>query len=107
MAEHPNKEHHIKCDPEWFTEVWEALKTFEYRKLDRDYEVGDTLFLYEHNRENSEFSGRRIKARVRSIYLVLNEKSEKHAIMSLGHYPENGTIAWPATEYNKRNLLRR
>lgn len=39
--------HDLKCQPEPFRAMQEGLKTFEFRKDDRGYVVGDELFLRE------------------------------------------------------------
>ncbi len=43
------KTHLLKIAPAPFVAVCEALKTFEYRKNDRDFMVGDNLHLVEHD----------------------------------------------------------
>jgi hypothetical protein len=40
-------EHTLKTDHEVFQAVWEAKKTYELRKNDRNFQVGDTLDLAE------------------------------------------------------------
>lgn len=40
-------EHKLKILPQYFEEVWKGNKTFELRKDDRNYKVGDTLRLLE------------------------------------------------------------
>src|SRR5471030_288524 len=40
-------EHELKILPQYFKAVLEGTKTFELRKNDRDYKVGDTLILKE------------------------------------------------------------
>jgi len=40
-------EHEIKCNPEFFSRISIGQKTFEIRKNDRDYQVGDTLIIKE------------------------------------------------------------
>jgi hypothetical protein len=40
-------EHELKILPKYFEEVWNENKTFELRKDDRDYKIGDTLRLLE------------------------------------------------------------
>ena len=42
-------EHELKTLPPYFWDVWNGNKTFELRKDDRDYKVGDTLRLLEFN----------------------------------------------------------
>ena len=48
--------HKLKLFPEYFDAVVNGIKTFEIRKNDRDYKVGDTLRLYEFDPEEEEFS---------------------------------------------------
>ena len=43
--------HNLKLLPEYFDAVANGIKTFEIRKYDRDYKVGDTLHLYEFDPE--------------------------------------------------------
>lgn len=40
--------HVLKILPEYFQEVWDGKKTFELRKDDRNYNVGDILVLREY-----------------------------------------------------------
>lgn len=39
------QEHELKCHPKYLGRISEGTKTFEIRKNDRDYQVGDTLIL--------------------------------------------------------------
>lgn len=41
------KNHDLKCHPHFFAAIAEGKKTFEIRRNDRDYRVGDTLTLRE------------------------------------------------------------
>lgn len=60
----PAKTHDIKTDMEPFWVLWNGEKTFEFRRNDRDYQVGDTLILREYFPDTNTFSGRAVKARV-------------------------------------------
>jgi hypothetical protein len=44
-------QHSIKCHTPPFEQTWWGLKTFEFRRRDRPYKVGDTLELIEWHRE--------------------------------------------------------
>lgn len=57
--------HELKILPEYFEAVTSGRKQFEIRKNDRDYEVGDRLYLREWNGEN--FTGDSYKAEVTYI----------------------------------------
>jgi len=46
--------HHLKTDPDVFKATQCGLKTFEVRKNDRDFCVGDTLELYETVKSHDE-----------------------------------------------------
>ena len=50
-------EHELKTYPEPFAVSSAGVKRFEYRKNDRDYEVGDTLYLREWDPMTGEFTG--------------------------------------------------
>lgn len=52
--------HDLKCWPEYFEPLLDGRKTFEIRKNDRPFAVGDTLYLKECN---PNFSGRRLTGR--------------------------------------------
>ncbi len=42
------KIHHLKCVPTGFKATLEGIKLFEFRKDDRDFQVGDLLILQEY-----------------------------------------------------------
>ena len=58
--------HELKILPKYFGAVSLREKTFEIRKNDRDYHVGDTLVLKEWDGE--KYTGRQISRYVNYIY---------------------------------------
>lgn len=74
------KVHELKVWPQYFRAVLDGSKTFEFRKDDRGFEVGDTLILkeFEPGRndytvvppiiEQSRYTGRSIKKKITYIF---------------------------------------
>lgn len=70
-----NKLHNLKIAPAYFAEVYSGAKTFEIRKDDRAFNVGDTLCLEEWvddvgDTAAGHYSGRFILAKV--PYIIRN-----------------------------------
>lgn len=59
--------HTLKTWPEYFREVKDGRKTFEIRKNDRNFQVGDTLLLQEYMPDEDDFTGRDILVSVNYI----------------------------------------
>ena len=59
------KIHELKIYPHYFQEIVDGNKTFEVRKNDRGFRVGDTVILKEW--DNIKYSGREIHARITYI----------------------------------------
>ena len=67
--------HSVKISPAYFDAVKNGLKTFEVRRLDRDYKIGDTLVLSEWlpgTYEKGEYSGRWV--RVTILYILTHDQ---------------------------------
>ena len=52
--------HELKTVNPYFEAVWNGLKTFEVRKCDRPFAVGDSLYLQEYDSVKKAYSGRSI-----------------------------------------------
>ena len=65
-------EHDLKTWPEYFEAVVTGKKNFEIRKggsmSDRKFLTGDTLLLREWNPKGEEYTGRKIRVNVDSVY---------------------------------------
>jgi hypothetical protein len=76
--------HDLKCWPDSFNALVHEEKTFEWRKNDRGFEVGDTLWLREWEPTSGKYTGREIK---RSVAYILSGSlfgiPEGYCIMSL------------------------
>lgn len=53
-AQTPERIHRLKTDPDVFEEVATGRKTFEVRRADRDYQLGDALVLHEYDRARAD-----------------------------------------------------
>ena len=77
--------HELKCERRFFTKVSKGKKTFEIRKNDRNFQVGDYLALNETDREDGEdyYTGNSLVARVG--YILDDEKyvPEGYVAMSI------------------------
>lgn len=63
-----SREHDLKTTGPPFAALWDGMKTFELRRNDRNYRVGDTLLLREWRTNRAEFTGRWIRVVV--TYMV-------------------------------------
>ena len=59
--------HTLKTWPEPFAKIVEGVKRAEFRRLDREFEVGDTLLLQEFDPETQAFTGREVYAAILDI----------------------------------------
>jgi len=78
-----NQVHELKILNEYFEGVNEGLKTFEIRKNDRNFQVGDFLLLKEYTGE--QFTGREILQQV--TYMTNYEQKEGYVVMSIQSVP--------------------
>lgn len=60
--------HDLKTWPEFYADLLSGAKTFELRKNDRGFEVGDELRLHEWDPLTEQYTGRRTTRKV--IYLL-------------------------------------
>ncbi|MCY9500050.1 ASCH/PUA domain-containing protein [Paenibacillus larvae] len=76
------KLHKLKLSSEYFRDVRSGLKTFEVRKNDRSYKLGDLLLLREYNPTTEEFTGEAVLKRV--SYMLSDPVYVKEGYVILG-----------------------
>lgn len=59
--------HALKTWPEYYKQVELGVKTFEIRRKDRDFKVGDILFLQEYDPNLGEYTGKQLSRKVTYI----------------------------------------
>lgn len=76
--------HELKTLPEFWQDVFDNIKNFEVRFNDRDFKVGDLLFLREWDPKTETYTGR--VARRNVIYVLDNPQyvKEGYVIMGIG-----------------------
>ncbi|MFX1481128.1 MAG: DUF3850 domain-containing protein [Promethearchaeota archaeon] len=80
------KIHELKVWPECFDLLLEGKKTFEIRKNDREFALGDLLVLKEYDSPTKSYTGREVRFYI--IYMLANSSFMKDGfvIMSLERY---------------------
>lgn len=73
--------HSLKTWPEYFQVVWHGAKTFEIRKNDRGFQVGDSLHLREWDPETEKFTGR--EQIVRVTYITDFAQQDSFVVMAV------------------------
>lgn len=66
--------HELKIVAPYFYDVLDGIKTFEIRKNDRKYNLGDTLDLREYNQFGKFYTGRRCAVNVTYITTFAQRK---------------------------------
>jgi hypothetical protein len=87
------KVHELKIWPEYYEPGRTREKTYEVRKDDRDYEVGDLLILKEWNPETGDYTGRKYMSKV--THILRNKKKyvpEGYCILSTRPIPNRMCI---------------
>lgn len=59
--------HELKCWPEYFDAIYIGEKRFEVRKNDRNYTVGDSLYLREWSPQFQAYTGRTLVLQINYI----------------------------------------
>jgi hypothetical protein len=81
------KTHDLKTWPRYFGAVMSGAKTFEARKDDRDFEVGDRLMLREWDAETAHYTGAALERYVTYILRGTEHVAPGYCILALGIHP--------------------
>lgn len=71
--------HDLKIKPEYFEQVQLGFKTFEVRKNDRNFQVGDKLLLKEWS---GGYTGRKIECLV--TYITNFKQKRNYVVLNIG-----------------------
>lgn len=77
-------EHELKCNTEYFSRIAMGQKTFEIRKNDRDYQVGDKLILREYDPKTGWPDHGAVETLVaKVVYLTSYEQKDGYVVMGI------------------------
>ena len=86
-------EHHLKCWPEPFQAMWDGRKTFEFRKDDRGYQVGDVLHLREYEPDDALYTDRQMWWRVTYVLREGFGVPEGYCVMGISAISPGGKMS--------------
>lgn len=86
-----SNEHELKCWPEYYGEVEAGRKTFEVRRDDRGFKVGDVLWLKEYEPQSQTYTGRSCRRTV--SYITNFGQMSGMVVMALRSIPAE-PVAW-------------
>lgn len=72
--------HDLKINKEFFRPVLAKIKTFEIRKNDRNFCVGDKVVLNEWDEEKRQYTGEKVNTEI--IYITNYEQKDNYVVFS-------------------------
>jgi Domain of unknown function (DUF3850) len=91
-------DHELKSWPNFFDDVRLCLKTFEIRKGDRPFKVGDRLILKEWDPERESYTGRVLVRKI--TYLSDLAVIGQPGVVAMSIQPEHEGFPHPLNEYH-------
>lgn len=73
--------HKLKIQPQYFRAVCSGKKSFEIRKNDRNYKVGDHILLQEFIPESKEYTGRVVEREI--TYITDYAQKDNYVVMAI------------------------
>jgi len=77
------KTHYLKTVQPFFTEVKNGTKTFELRRNNRDFQVGDEVYLQEYDLTTNSFSGLEVRANITYVLKDWESLDKDYCVFSL------------------------
>lgn len=81
--------HDIKIYTQFYNRVFSEQKTFEIRKNDRDYQVGDILLMREYDPEKREYIDHSQPISAEIVYMSNFEQKEGYVVLGIKVRPED------------------
>lgn len=79
VVEESPKTHSLKILPEYFDAIDHGVKTFEIRKNDRNFKVGDVLILREY--DEKQYTGSELKAKI--TYITAYAQQDGYVVLGI------------------------
>ncbi len=98
-----NKTHHLKTWRKPYKDIDDRIKSFEVRKNDRDYKVGDSLWLYEWDQKKEQYTGSRTLVTITYIMQGVFGLPDEICVMGIKH-PETDPF-FRCFEYYRKWLI--
>ena len=95
--------HKLKTAPEFFNKMVSGHKTFELRRADRDYQVGDWLYLEEY--ENGRYSGNSVIMQVSDIIANVYGLRDGFVLLLIDDISVKTTVYIKATDGPKKEKI--
>lgn len=77
------KIHELKIAPKYYKEVLAGFKKVEVRLNDRDYQVGDVLFLNEWSRVTKRYTGGQVRRKITQVYKDLPGLKQDYVLLQI------------------------
>lgn len=94
------KEHIVKSETDYFSQLWRGQRAFEVRRNDRGYAVGDIIVFQEYDRVNGAYSDREERRRI-SFILPADTRlglMPGYCVLGLTAVPPGLSDHWPTAE---------
>ncbi len=83
--------HELKTWPSYFIPILDGYKTFDIRVNDRDYKVGDVLWLREYSPATKAYSGRSMHVTVTYVTAALGILPHGYNLVVMAIVPSDST----------------